>query len=112
MNDVIALLDGVGGPEVLVIGVLALLMFGSKRLPELARSAGKAMREFKRATRDVEDNIREALREEPAPRIKPPPKQVPSSANPKPAAKTEEAATPALEPAPKPRFPKQDGDTF
>jgi sec-independent protein translocase protein TatA len=109
---VFALLDGVGGPEVMVIGVLALLMFGSKRLPELARSLGKAMREFKRATREVEDNIREAMREEPAPRIRPPAKQIPSSANPATAVKTEEA-TKTSEPEKGPQnFPKQHGDTF
>lgn len=112
MDDVFALLDGVGGPEVLVIGVLALLMFGSKRMPELARSLGKAMREFKRHTREVEDNIREAMREEPAPQIRPPAKQVPSSANPAPVAKSDDDPAPTAEPTPTRKFPKQEGETF
>jgi sec-independent protein translocase protein TatA len=69
----VAFIDGLGGPEVLFIGILALLMFGSKRLPELGRAFGRAMREFRRATSGVEQNLREAMREEPeTPRIRPP----------------------------------------
>ena len=36
-----------GGPEMLIVLVVLLLMFGSKKVPELARSLGKAQREFK-----------------------------------------------------------------
>ncbi len=36
-----------GGPEMLIVLVVVLLMFGSKKVPELARSLGKAQREFK-----------------------------------------------------------------
>ncbi len=39
----------IGFPELLVILVIALLVFGGKRLPEIARSLGKAIHEFKRA---------------------------------------------------------------
>lgn len=69
----IALLDGLGGPEVLVIAVIALLLFGSKRMPEIGRGVGRAIREFKRATSGVEENIREVLYDEPArPKLRPP----------------------------------------
>ncbi len=44
----------VGFPELLVILVIALLVFGGKRLPEIAGSMGKAIREFKRALKDGE----------------------------------------------------------
>jgi sec-independent protein translocase protein TatA len=36
-----------GGPEMLIVLAVVLLMFGSKKVPELARSLGKAQREFK-----------------------------------------------------------------
>jgi len=45
---------GIGGPELLVILVVALLIFGPKKLPELIRSLGKATSEFRKAARDVE----------------------------------------------------------
>lgn len=78
MVEVVALLEGIGGPELLLVGVLALLMFGSKRLPELGRAFGRALREFKRATSGVEENLREAMRDEPrTPVIRPPVKQGP-----------------------------------
>ena len=38
-----------GLPEMLVIGIAALLLFGPKRLPELAKSLGKGIRDFKKA---------------------------------------------------------------
>ncbi len=47
------MLPGVGMDEMVVILVLVLLLFGSKRLPELARGLGKGMREFRKAAEDV-----------------------------------------------------------
>ncbi|MBN1558695.1 twin-arginine translocase TatA/TatE family subunit [candidate division KSB1 bacterium] len=47
----------VGMPEMLVIMVVILLLFGSKRLPELARGIGKSIREFKKAAEDVRREI-------------------------------------------------------
>ena len=41
-----------------------LLLFGAKRLPELAKGLGKSIREFKKATSEVEENIRDAMKEE------------------------------------------------
>lgn len=41
----------------LMIGVIALLMFGPKRLPDLARSLGEAMREFKKASNEAMEEI-------------------------------------------------------
>ncbi len=63
MNNI--LLFGMpGGTEWIVIFLAILLLFGAKRLPELARGLGKSIREFKKATSEVEDNIREAMKEE------------------------------------------------
>ena len=41
-----------GGPELLIVLVVVLLLFGSRKVPELARSLGRAQREFKDGLRD------------------------------------------------------------
>lgn len=56
-----AFIQGIGGPELLIILVIILLLFGAKRLPELARGLGKSMKEFKKATQDVQEDFREAM---------------------------------------------------
>ena len=48
----------IGGYEILLILIVTLLLFGGKKLPELARSLGKGIREFKRAAAGV-DNEKE-----------------------------------------------------
>ncbi len=47
----------IGTPELLMIMLVILLLFGSKRLPELARGIGKSIREFKKAAEDVKREI-------------------------------------------------------
>lgn len=64
-----AFLGELGAGELLIIFVVALLLFGSKRLPDLARSLGKAMEEFRRAARVVSSEIVNA----PSPPKTPPP---------------------------------------
>jgi sec-independent protein translocase protein TatA len=62
-----------GLPEMLVIGCAALLLFGPKRMPELARSMGKAIRDFKKAVNGEEESeSTTATHDDPAPQIKPP----------------------------------------
>ena len=53
----------VGGPEVLVILVVALVVLGPKRLPEAARQVGKAMAEFRRVSTGFQAELRDALNE-------------------------------------------------
>ena len=58
---------GIGVPELLVILVVALIVLGPKRLPEVAKALGKALTEFRRATSDLSgelDNARIMLEEE------------------------------------------------
>jgi sec-independent protein translocase protein TatB len=48
---------GIGMPEMIMILAVALIVFGPKRLPELAKSLGRALGEFKRATSDLKQSI-------------------------------------------------------
>lgn len=72
----LAFLQNINGPEILMIFLIVLLLFGAKRLPELFKSFGKSIREFKKATSEIEDDIRTAMDEEPA---KPKPKAEPAA---------------------------------
>ena len=49
----------IGMPELLIILLVVLLLFGAKRLPELAKGLGKGIREFKDATKHVENEFKE-----------------------------------------------------
>lgn len=55
---------GIGFQEMLVILVVVLIFFGPKRLPDLAKSLGKGIAEFKKASDEVRKGIDEAVREE------------------------------------------------
>ena len=46
-----------GGGELLLILVVVLLLFGSRRLPEIARSIGRAIEEFRRSAREIQDEV-------------------------------------------------------
>ncbi len=51
----------IGGTELLVIMVIALLIFGPRKLPELGKSLGKGLSEFKRASNDLRRSLEEEL---------------------------------------------------
>jgi Tat protein translocase TatB subunit len=53
---------GIGMPELMVILVIALLVVGPKRLPDLAKTIGKGMAEFRRATEGATETLKESLR--------------------------------------------------
>ncbi len=67
MNFPLAFVEGIGGPELLLIMFIVLLLFGANRLPDLARGMGRAVREFKKATSSVEQEVRRAMEEPPPP---------------------------------------------
>ncbi|MDB6064799.1 MAG: tatA [Pedosphaera sp.] len=73
MNTILAF--GLGGWEVFLILAAVLLLFGSKKLPELARGMGQGIKEFKKATRDVTDEIHSSMDETPLP----PQKRIPAA---------------------------------
>ena len=56
-----------GWPEIVAILAVVLLLFGAKKLPELAKGLGKGINEFKKASRDVQDEIERAVEEPSAP---------------------------------------------
>jgi sec-independent protein translocase protein TatA len=51
------LLGSVGPTEIIVILLLILILFGSKRIPEIAQSLGKGIREFKKSMREIETDV-------------------------------------------------------
>jgi sec-independent protein translocase protein TatA len=60
-------------PEIIALLVLALILFGAKKLPELARGLGHGIKEFRKATRDVTDELHNAVEAEPPPPPRPAP---------------------------------------
>jgi TatA/E family protein of Tat protein translocase len=48
---------GIGMPEMILILAIALIVIGPKKLPDLAKSLGRAMNEFKKATREIKDSM-------------------------------------------------------
>ncbi len=52
---------GIGMPELMVIAVIALLVVGPKRLPDLAKSFGKGLSEFRKATEGATETIKTSL---------------------------------------------------
>jgi sec-independent protein translocase protein TatA len=66
LNDLLGVLGPLGWPEIIVILFVVMLLFGAKRLPDLAKSFGKSIKEFKKATTSIEDDIRSGVEDEPA----------------------------------------------
>jgi sec-independent protein translocase protein TatA len=93
----LAILD-VGGTEILMIMLVILLLFGSKRMPDLARTLGKSIREFKKAASSLEEELKRALETPPPP---PQPRKPAAPAGPDLSLK-ETVQPPASEPAPPP----------
>ena len=62
----------IGGWELVLILAVVLMLFGAKKLPELAKGLGTGIKEFKKATRDVTDDLHRAMDEDvpPAPSVK------------------------------------------
>ncbi len=55
--NIILFIGGLGGTEVLLIVLAILLLFGAKRIPELAKGLGRGIREFKDASREIKNDL-------------------------------------------------------
>ena len=76
------MLGSIGMPELLIIFVVALIVFGPRKLPELGRSLGKSLAEFKRASNELRNTLDEEIRIEEHKTVPaPPPPQLPEPAH-------------------------------
>ena len=55
---------GLGFPELILIGLVVLVLFGSKKIPEIAQGLGKGVNEFRKAMKDVQEKVEQAASEE------------------------------------------------
>ena len=58
--DFLAILPNLGGQEMIIIFLIVLLLFGAKKLPQLARGLGKIMGEFRKAKDEFESEVKRA----------------------------------------------------
>ena len=70
LSAIFTFLGNLGGPEIFLIVLFVLIFFGAKKIPELARGLGKGIKEFKDATRDVQSEIEDSMKDEPKKVIK------------------------------------------
>ena len=54
---------GLGGPEIVIVLALGLVLFGAKKLPELGKGLGQGIREFKKGTSDLRNDLESSLNE-------------------------------------------------
>ena len=85
------------GPDTLIIFLVILIFFGAKRLPELAKGLGQAIREFSKAKNEVHDEIMREANNPTPPRIETP---VQTASIPQPAGTQPTSAAQASQPAP------------
>jgi sec-independent protein translocase protein TatA len=63
-TPLVLLIFGLGTPELILIGLVILLLFGAKRIPELARGFGRGIREFKDASKEIKSEISKGAEED------------------------------------------------
>jgi TatA/E family protein of Tat protein translocase len=72
MNTMLAVF-GMGAGEIIFVMAAALILFGANKIPQFAKGLGQAMKEFKKASSDVSNEIHTAMHQEPDPSPSPPP---------------------------------------
>ena len=63
-------MGNLGATEIILIVLVILLFFGAKKLPELAQGLGKGMKEFRKATKEIQDDIETEVKKEDPPKKK------------------------------------------
>jgi sec-independent protein translocase protein TatA len=63
LKRIIFMPSSFGAPEILIIAVVILLLFGAKRIPELARGLGQGIKEFRQASNDIKKEIEDSSRD-------------------------------------------------
>jgi TatA/E family protein of Tat protein translocase len=94
----------IGGPELILILVIALIVFGPRKLPEIGKSVGKVVGEFRRATSDFQRTIEDEVEAE---KRTPPPSAEPA-ALPEPAAPVVAPAAEAVAQSTEPAAPSAE----
>ena len=61
LTNILLFLGGLGMPEIILILLIVILLFGAKKIPELAKGLGKGIREFKDASKEIKSEIDKGL---------------------------------------------------
>ena len=61
--NTLGFIQNIGGGSFVLIILVIILLFGAKRIPELARGLGRGIREFKDATKEIQDDLEEGLKD-------------------------------------------------
>ena len=61
--NTLGFIQNIGGGSLVLIIIVIILLFGAKRIPELARGLGRGIREFKDATKEIQDDLEEGLKD-------------------------------------------------
>lgn len=56
-------MGSLGAPEIILILVVILIFFGAKKIPELAQGLGKGLREFRKAARDIQEDVEKEVKQ-------------------------------------------------
>jgi len=100
--SLLALLPNLGGPDLIIILLIILVLFGAKKLPELARGMGSAIKEFQKAKDEFTDELHTAGKTDPKTDVRPSADTVPRIEN-------QPATTAQVRPEPGPtRIPNPD----
>jgi sec-independent protein translocase protein TatA len=88
-------MGSIGFPELVVIFVIALIVFGPRRLPEIGKALGQGINEFKRASKDLQNRWEEEIEQDKRASTTATPEPTPTANPPQPTATTAPPAAPA-----------------